>query len=109
MFRHNKSNIVPSGWLQTFEEKKPRTIQEVIVHPIMIGWVGYETYITHVCFLKSCNRALRDFRIFLDAPLNPLTRVDILLGTKVMSLAFTSSFSPFRKHVTCYCNCVIAC
>ena len=31
---------------------------------------------------------MRDFRIFLDAPMNSLARVDILIGTKIMSLAF---------------------
>ena len=31
---------------------------------------------------------MRDFGIFLDVPLNSLARVDILIGTKNMSLAF---------------------
>ena len=39
-----------------------------------------------LCIYK--NHAMRDFRIFLEAQLNSLTRVDILLGTKIMSLAF---------------------
>ena len=38
--------------------------------------------------LKSRNHALHDVMIFIDAPLNFPARVDSLLGTKIMSLAF---------------------
>ena len=31
---------------------------------------------------------MHDFRIFLNAPINSLAEVDILIGTKIMSLAF---------------------
>ena len=31
---------------------------------------------------------MRDFRTFLDAPLNYLAGADILLGTEIMSIAF---------------------
>ena len=34
---------------------------------------------------------MRNFRIFLDAPLNSLARLDTLLSTKIMSLTFTDS------------------
>ena len=37
--------------------------------------------------LKSCNHALH-IRIFIDAPLNSLSRVDILLSTQIMFLDF---------------------
>ena len=48
---------------------------------------------------------LLDFRIFLDAPLNSLARVDLHLGTKIMSVAFIDSIlTLIRKRGTCLCD-----
>ena len=55
---------------------------------------------------------MRDFRIFLNAPLNSLAQVDILLGIKIMSQAFIDLILAFLgKNCTRLCDfrCVILC
>ena len=51
---------------------------------------------------------MHDFKTFLDSPLNSLIRVDILLETKIMSLAFIDLIlAILDKNGTCLCDCVI--
>ena len=52
---------------------------------------------------------MRDFKIFLDVPWNSLARLDILIGTKIMSLAFKDTIlALIGKNSTCLHDCVIA-
>ena len=45
---------------------------------------------------------------FLDAPLNSLDGVDILLDTKIISLAYIDSILALLSiNGTCLCDCVI--
>ena len=55
---------------------------------------------------------MHDFRIILDAPLNFLAQVDILIGPKIMSLAFIDpilgpcSYIELKLIGSCWLICV---